>query len=263
MINRSVDAPATGSTSLSSSSTLNQVFEVNAVQSTSLQQSGGERKLRINLRKKIIKPKMQKKIEHPRTTEKQPWHKSKFPCLICGDDHYTRDCPHRDEVAKLFKGNSQAVVLTHPFPQQQSLVAQNPTPSIGGNPNHPPSKEASSSAHIYMFNGIDLTTHTTMYNTPPGKPDKEKVTTATTPDPSSTTINPPSRPLQIEKPSFDSILRPPRAQFESQPLILIHVLLKTTTLLNIWSKHLTICHLSKFYNTSLVSVGLSWKPSEL
>jgi hypothetical protein len=104
----------------------------------------------------------------------------KFPCLICGDDHYTRDCPHRDEVAKLFKGNSQPAVLTQPFPQQQSMVAQ--TPPTGGSSSHPPNDEASTSAHIYMFNGIDLTTRTMTYDTP-AKPDKEKVTNGSLPDP--------------------------------------------------------------------------------
>jgi hypothetical protein len=70
-------------------------------------------------------------------------------------------------VAKIFQGNSQPVVLTQPFPQQQSMVAQ--TPSPGGSSSHPPNDEASSSAHIYMFNGIDLTTRSTTYDTP-GKP---------------------------------------------------------------------------------------------
>jgi hypothetical protein len=32
------------------------------------------------------------------------------------EDHYTQDCPHREEVAKIFKGNYQPVVLTHHFP---------------------------------------------------------------------------------------------------------------------------------------------------
>jgi hypothetical protein len=101
--------------------------------------------------------------------------------------------------------------LTHPFPQQQSLVAQNPTPPTGSNPSHPPNEEASSSAHIYMFNGVDLTTHTMTYDTPPGKPGKENVTIGTAPDPPSTSVTPPSGPLQIEKPSFDSILCPPKS----------------------------------------------------
>jgi hypothetical protein len=61
-----------------------------------------------------------------------------------------------------------------------------------------------------MFNGIDLTTRTTTYDTP-AKPDKEKVANGTTSDPPSTTVTPQSGPLQIEKPTFDSILRPPKS----------------------------------------------------
>jgi hypothetical protein len=64
-----------------------------------------------------------------------------------------------------------------------------------------------------MFNGINLTTRSKPYDTP-GNPDKGKDTngTNTLPDPSSSSIslpsvNPPSGPLQIEKPTFDSILR--------------------------------------------------------
>jgi hypothetical protein len=91
------------------------------------------------------------------------------------------------------------------------LVAQAIGPLTGGNPNHPRSEEASSSAPIYMFNGIDLTTHTLTYDTHPTKIDKEKVTNGTTSNPPSTTITPPPGPLQIEKPAFDSILRPPKS----------------------------------------------------
>jgi hypothetical protein len=56
----------------------------------------------------------------------------KFPCLICGEYHFTRDYPHHDEVAKIFKGNSQPVVLTQPFPQQQSMVSQELASPTGG-----------------------------------------------------------------------------------------------------------------------------------
>jgi hypothetical protein len=115
----------------------------------------------------------------PPAIEKQRQQKSKFPCLICGGDHYTRYCPHHDEVGKVFKGNSQPVVLTQPFPQQQSLILQAPAPPVGGNPNHHHSEEASSSVHIYMFNGIDLTTRTIAYDTLI-KPDKEKIPNGTT-----------------------------------------------------------------------------------
>jgi hypothetical protein len=115
-------------------------------------------------------------------------------------------------VAKIFKGNSQSVVLTHPFPQQQSLVSQTPTPGGSSNQSH---DEASTSAHIYMFNGINLTTHTTTYDMLI-KLDKVKPTNGPLPDPLPSVVSPPfaspfSGPLQIEKPSFDSILHLPKS----------------------------------------------------
>jgi hypothetical protein len=102
-------------------------------------------------------------------------------------------------------------MLTHPFLQQQSLVAQTPTP--GGSSNQP-HDEASISAHIYMFNGVNLTTRSATYDTLV-KPDKPKTANGSSPDPLPYVVNhpsvsPPSGPLQIEKPSFDSILRPPK-----------------------------------------------------
>jgi hypothetical protein len=121
----------------------------------------------------------------------------KFPCLICGEYHYTQDCPHCDEVEIVFKGNSQPVVITQPFPQQKSKVSQ--TPSQGGSSSHPPHDEASMSSHIYMFSGIDLTTRSTNYDTPV-KPEKDKVSNGSLPDPSlatvsSPSVSPPSRSL--------------------------------------------------------------------
>jgi hypothetical protein len=115
-------------------------------------------------------------------------------------------------VAKIFKGNSQPAVLTQPFPQQQSLVSQTPTPGGSSNQSH---DEASTSAHIYMFNGINLTTRTTTYDTSI-KPNKAKPTNGSLQDPLPSSIShpsasPPSGPLQIEKPSFESILRPPKS----------------------------------------------------
>jgi hypothetical protein len=125
------------------------------------------RRRKINRRKTITMNNQKIKLK-PLLPKSNHSGNLKFPCLICGDDHYTRDCPHRDEVAKLFKGNSQPAVLTQPFPQQQSMVAQTPTPGGSSSQSH---DEASTSAHIYMFNGIDLTTHTMTYDTPV-KPDK-------------------------------------------------------------------------------------------
>ena len=81
-------------------------------------------------------------------------------------------------------------MLTQPFPQQQSLVAQ--TPSLGGSSSDP-HDEASTSAHIYMFNGINLTTLSNTYDTL-GNLDKGKDIngTGTLPDPSSSSISLPS-----------------------------------------------------------------------
>jgi hypothetical protein len=54
----------------------------------------------------------------------EDWDKCKlwYPCLICGDDHYTKDCPRLAEVTKFFQGTlkpSTPTVLSQPFPSQQ------------------------------------------------------------------------------------------------------------------------------------------------
>jgi hypothetical protein len=185
---------------------------LNAVQYAPSQQSGGKKK--TNNKPKKNNPNEQPKAQTPSpSTKKQPQQKTKFPCLICGEDHYTRNCPHHDKVAKSFKGNSQLIMLTQPFPQQQSMVAQ--TPSLGGSSSHPSHDESSTSAHIYMFSGIDLTTLSITYDTPV-KPDKDKACNGSLPNPSPTTVSspyvsPPYGSLQIEKPSYDSILHPPKS----------------------------------------------------
>jgi hypothetical protein len=168
---------------------------VNAVQYAPSQQTRGKKKTKNKT--KNNNNEQPKDQNPPPANKKKPQRKPKFSCLICGDDHYTQDYPHRDEVAKLFKENSQPVMLTQPFPQQQSMVAQ--TPSPGGSSSHPSHDEASTSAHIYLLNGIDLTTHSMTCDTPI-KPDKGKVTNGTLPDPSPSSVShplvsPPSGPL--------------------------------------------------------------------
>jgi hypothetical protein len=49
-------------------------------------------------------------------------HKPCYTCLICGDDHYTKDCPRRAEVMKFLQGTPKPpppAVLSQPFPSQQ------------------------------------------------------------------------------------------------------------------------------------------------
>jgi hypothetical protein len=214
MTQQPASTAAPSSTVPSSTPPQTQVSDVNVVQSTPSQQLGGKKKARNKTKKNNNNEQPKTQPQTP-AARKQPQRKLKFPCLICGDDHYTRDCPHRNEVAKLFKGNSQPAVLTQPFSQQQSLVAQTPTP--GGSSNQPPD-EALTSAYIYMFNGVNLTTRSTTYNMPV-KPDKPKTTNGSLPDPLPSAVNPPSvippsEPLQIEKPSFESILCPPKSTIQ-------------------------------------------------
>jgi hypothetical protein len=63
-------------------------------------------------------------------------------------------------------------------------------PRRGGSSNQP-HDEASTSAHIYMFNGVNLTTRSATYDTPV-KPDKPKNANGSSPDPLPSAVNPPS-----------------------------------------------------------------------
>jgi hypothetical protein len=92
MTNNLVTSPTTGLTSLSSNSPPpppNQIFEVNAVQSTSPIHSEGNKKTKNKPKNINNQTENEKTQMQPPTTEKQPQHKPKFPCLICVEDHYT------------------------------------------------------------------------------------------------------------------------------------------------------------------------------
>jgi hypothetical protein len=48
--------------------------------------------------------------------------KPRYPFLICGDDHYTKDCPRRAEVTKFLQGTpkpSTLAILSQPFLSQK------------------------------------------------------------------------------------------------------------------------------------------------
>ena len=56
--------------------------------------------------------------------------KPKYPCLICDEDHYTKDCPRRSEISRLLKGAPRTpVVLKEPFPSQQTQMVVDPSQS--------------------------------------------------------------------------------------------------------------------------------------
>jgi hypothetical protein len=94
--------------------------------------------------------------------------KPRYPCLICGDDHYTKDCPRRAKVTKFLEGMpkpSTPAVLSQPFPsQQQASLVIHDQPST------------STTSYVLMCTGdstknnVALTTRAKYYT-----PSKEKV----------------------------------------------------------------------------------------
>ena len=100
-----------------SNCSLVQTFEVNVVNSSSSQKFGGKKNITPakGKNKHASKQHETTQTQEP-IVEPKPKQKAKFPCMICGDDHYTKECPHKDQVTKFLKGNSQPAVLTDPFP---------------------------------------------------------------------------------------------------------------------------------------------------
>ena len=45
--------------------------------------------------------------------------KVKYPCLICGGDHFTNECPRCEEVSKFLKTSPTPTMLKDPFPSQE------------------------------------------------------------------------------------------------------------------------------------------------
>ena len=145
------------------------------------------------------KPGNQQENPKPTTNDKGK-RKAKYPCLLCGGDHFTKECPHHDEISKFLKSNPVPAVLTNPFPSQQQLIDHM---SNQGNSN--------SMKEIRMMSSetITLNTHSQYYDKTVEKKD-ENPSSRKAPSNSS----PPSSsngPLMIEKPSLDLILRRPKA----------------------------------------------------
>jgi hypothetical protein len=106
-------APPTGKTS-----------EVNVVQSTP---TGKNKSKKRRGKNKESKNNNQNEKTKSSPIDDRDKCKPRYPCLICGDDHYTKDCLRRVEVNKFLQGTpnpSTPAVLSQPFPSQQqaSLV---------------------------------------------------------------------------------------------------------------------------------------------
>ena len=92
--------------------------EVNSIQS--IQTSGNNKKKGKNRNKK---PGNQQETPRPTNSDNDKGkRKEKYPCLLCGGDHFSKECPHRDEISHFLKSSPTPTVLTDPFPSQQKLI---------------------------------------------------------------------------------------------------------------------------------------------
>jgi hypothetical protein len=76
--------------------------EINTVQTTTSgkdQSSGSKKKNKVKAKQNS---QQKEKNKTPLANETQKW-KPKYPCLICEEDHYTKDCPRRADVKFFLK----------------------------------------------------------------------------------------------------------------------------------------------------------------
>jgi hypothetical protein len=177
--------------------TLGKTSEVNVVQST----LAGKTKSR----KGRGKDKEGKKNNPAKQTKSPPVDdrdkcKTRYPYLICGEYHYTKDFLRRAEVNKFLQGTlkpSTPAVLSQPFPsQQQASLVIHDQPST------------STQSYVLMCtsdstkNNVTLTTRAKDYT-----PSKEKVDNSPPDLVQPSPPNPPTNgPLHIERPSLDTVL---------------------------------------------------------
>jgi len=114
-----------------------------------------------------------------------------YPCLICEGEHFTRDCPHRAEVAKIVKGSQTPIVLKDPFPSQDNKM-------IGSSSN-------ASEEPIMMMSHVRIATQSQDYGSKSPIGGKEPESSNSNPS----TLVPGSDPLQIEKPNPHLEIKPP------------------------------------------------------
>jgi hypothetical protein len=92
--------------------------EVNSVQSTSTGKNQNKNKEKGKNKEEKKNPQYDK--AKTQTTNEKDKRKPHYPCLICGDDHYTKHCPRPAEVTKFLQGTERpptpfVFVTTFPF----------------------------------------------------------------------------------------------------------------------------------------------------
>ena len=103
------------STSTTTPSTPTVSIEVNEIQSS---QPPDNKKKGKRKNKKPGNQQESNKTSTPENDASPKW-KAKYPFLLCGDDHFTKECPRREEINNFLKNNPTPGVLTEPFLSQQ------------------------------------------------------------------------------------------------------------------------------------------------
>jgi hypothetical protein len=163
--------------------------EVNYVQSTPTDKNKSRK---VNGKNKEDKNNSQTEKTKTPPIDDRDKRKPIYPCLICGDDHYTKDCPGRAKVTKFLQGTTKPptpVILSQPFPSQQQaqlVIHDQPFPS--------------NTSYVLMCtkdskkNDITLTTRAKDYSSP-----KEKVDAIPTSLVQPSPMTPPTNgPLHLE-----------------------------------------------------------------
>jgi DNA mismatch repair ATPase MutL len=131
--NTPTPTPSTGKTS-----------EVNSVQSTPTGKNQNKKKGKgKNKEDKNNNPQSDKPKTQP--VDDKDKRKPRYPCLICGDDHYTKDCPRRAEVTKFLQGTGNLLHLS--FCHNLSLLNSRPKLVIHDQPS------PSTTSYVLMCTG--------------------------------------------------------------------------------------------------------------
>jgi hypothetical protein len=181
---------------------ISKTVEVNSVQSTPTGKNQNKKK---GKGKKKEDRNSNQQYENPKTqpTDEKDNCKPRYPCLICGDDHYMKDFPRRIEVNMFLQGTGNPptpIILSQPFHSQQQaqlVIHDQPSPST--------------SSYVLMCTGdskkneFAVATRAKDYSPSKGKVDDLPPSLVQPPPQTS----PPNGPLHLEQPGLDIVLHPP------------------------------------------------------
>ena len=105
-------------------------LDVNVVQSSkSDKMQNNESKQKGKAQKDFSKS--QEKTTNDDAPKSKSKKKVKYPCLFCGEDHFSRNFPSKETIQQFLKSGVKPLpTLVNPFPSQQDqkMVVKNPNP---------------------------------------------------------------------------------------------------------------------------------------